>query len=140
MHIDGVVADANVLLSAIVGKAALRVFTDFPVPVHTTQFNADEVLEYLPGMAKKYDLPDDLVLLQWHLLPMLVHQQYEYILHLDEARLALSKRDPDDAHPLALAMELDLPLWTNDKDLSGHGVECLTTAVLISRLSQPQSR
>jgi len=140
MNLDGVVADANVLLSAVVGKAALRVFTDFSVPVHTSQYNADEVLEYLPIMAKKYDLPDDLVLLQWHLLPMRVYQQYEYILHLDVARQALLKRDPDDAHPLALAMELDLPLWTNDKDLSGHGVECLTTAVLISLLSRLQSR
>jgi len=72
MNIEGSVADANVLLSAVVGKAALRVFTDFSVPVHTSQYNADEVLEYLPVMAKKYDLPDDLVLLQWHLLPMQV--------------------------------------------------------------------
>lgn len=61
MIIDGVVADANVLLSAVVGKAALRVFTEFSVPIHTSQFNADEVLEYLPVMAHKYDLPIDLV-------------------------------------------------------------------------------
>jgi predicted nucleic acid-binding protein len=134
MIIEGVVADANVLLSAVVGKAALRVFTDFSVSIHASQFNADEVLEYLPVMAQKYDLPTDLVLLQWHLLPMQVHQQYEYILHLDAARQALSKRDPDDAHPLALAMELEIPLWTNDKDLSGRGVEFLTTAVLIKQL------
>ena len=31
MPIAGVVADANVLLSAVVGKAALRVFTEFNV-------------------------------------------------------------------------------------------------------------
>lgn len=140
MNFDGVVADANVLLSAIVGKAALRVFTEFSVPIHTSQFNADEVLEYLPFMAQKYVLPTNLVLYRWHLLPIQVHQQYEYILHLDTARQALLKRDPDDAHPLALAMELDLPLWTNDKDLLDHGVECLTTAVLINQLSQPRSR
>ena len=34
MPIEGVVADANVLLSAVVGKAALRVFTEFNVIVH----------------------------------------------------------------------------------------------------------
>jgi predicted nucleic acid-binding protein len=134
MIIEGVVADANVLLSAVIGKAALRVFTDFSVSVHVSQFNADEVLEYLPVMAHKYGIPTDLVLLQWHLLQMQVHQQYGYILHLDAARQALLERDPDDAHPLALAMELELPLWTNDRDLSGHGVECLSTAVLIKRL------
>ena len=48
MPIEGVVADANVLLSATVGKAALRVITAFDVVVHVAQFKADEVAEYLP--------------------------------------------------------------------------------------------
>ena len=39
----GVVADANVLLSAIVGKSALRVFAEFAIQVHASQFNADGV-------------------------------------------------------------------------------------------------
>jgi len=42
--IDEVVADANVLLSAVVGKAALRVLTNFGVIVHVAEFNANEVL------------------------------------------------------------------------------------------------
>ena len=48
MPIEGVVADANVLLSAVVGKAALRIITAFDVVAHVAQFNADEVAEYLP--------------------------------------------------------------------------------------------
>ena len=40
MPIAGVVADANVLLSAIIGKAALRVITEFAIQVHVSQFNA----------------------------------------------------------------------------------------------------
>ena len=43
MLIEGVVADANVLLSAVVGKAALRVFTQFDIAVHVAQFNCNEV-------------------------------------------------------------------------------------------------
>ena len=43
MPIAGVVADANVLLSAAVGKAALRVLTEFDIAVHVAQFNTDEV-------------------------------------------------------------------------------------------------
>src|SRR5262245_51249297 len=65
MPIASVVADANVLLSAVVGKAALRVFTKFTVTVHVAQFNADEVTEYLPYMASKYELPLELVKMQW---------------------------------------------------------------------------
>lgn len=41
MPIEGVVADANVLLSARVGKAVLRVITEFKLEVHVAQFNAD---------------------------------------------------------------------------------------------------
>lgn len=48
MPIASVVADANVLLSAVAGKAALRVFTEFGLTVHVAEFTADEVVEYLP--------------------------------------------------------------------------------------------
>lgn len=40
MPIEGVVADANVLLSVAVGKVALRVITEFKLEVHVAQFNA----------------------------------------------------------------------------------------------------
>lgn len=140
MPIEGVVADANVLLSAVIGKAALRVFTEFRVRVHACQFNADEVMEYPPTMANKYMLPPNLVQLQWHLLPVRIHQQQDYILHLDDARNDLRGRDPDDAHPLALARQLGLALWSNDRDLFGHGVECLPTARLIRKLEVEMRR
>ena len=71
MPIEGVVADANVLLSAVVGKAALRVISDFDIVVHVSQFNADEVAEYLPLLSAKYDLQIELVEMQWKLLPSL---------------------------------------------------------------------
>jgi hypothetical protein len=60
MRIAAVVADANVILSAAIGKAALRVFTQFEVEVHATEFNLLEVEEYLPHLAQKYRLPEHL--------------------------------------------------------------------------------
>lgn len=118
MPIAAVVGDANVLLSAVIGKAALRVFTEYGVEVHVCEFNADEVREYLPRMASKYGLPFDLVELQLRLLPMRLHPEADYADRLAEAQTDLAARDPDDAHPLALARTLGLPLWTNDRDLS----------------------
>jgi predicted nucleic acid-binding protein len=132
--VSAVVADANVLLAAVIGKAALRIFTEFAVEVHATPFNAEEVAEYLPHMAAKYDLPLELVLLQWKLLPIRLHPEPDYASILPRAKRDLSKRDPDDAHPLALARALELPLWSNDKDLAGHGVKCFTTARLLKGL------
>lgn len=136
MPIASVVADANVLLSAVVGKAALRVFTKFRVMVHVAQFNADEVTEYLPYMASKYELLLELVELQWKLLPLRIHPTGEYRSQLPQAIADLKDRDPEDAHALALARTLTLPLWSNDRDLRGLGVECYPTARLLRLLAE----
>jgi predicted nucleic acid-binding protein len=137
MPIAGVVADANVLLSAIVGRSALRVFTEFAVEVHATQYNADEVEEYLPEMAQKYDLPTELVQLQWKLLPVRFHPEDDYTAHLRGALAELKDRDSEDAHVLALAKSQGLPIWSNDRDLAKVTAECLTTAKLL-RILQDQ--
>jgi predicted nucleic acid-binding protein len=134
MPIAGVVADANVLLSAIVGKSALRVFTEFAIQVHATQFNVDEVTEYLPEMAQKYRLPVELVSLQWKLLPLRLHREEDYKAYLRDALAELKNRDPEDAHVLALAKSGRLSIWSNDRDLANVTVECLTTAKLLRAL------
>jgi len=134
MPIAAVVADANVLLSAAVGNAALRVFTDSAVEVHATRFNAEEVEEYLPRLSSKYGLPEQLVWMLWRLLPVCLHDAQNYAKHMPAARRDLADRDLDDAHPLALARTLDTPLWSNDRDLQGHGLRCLTTAQLLKHL------
>jgi len=134
MSIDAVVADANVLLSAAIGKAALRVMVDYSVEAHVTNFNSSEVERYIPRLCEKFSLPQDLVELQWRLLPVTRHSEGEYESHLGWARRQLEDRDPADAHPLALAKALRLPLWSNDSDLKGHGIVCYTTAVLLKRL------
>ena len=136
MLIEGVVADANVLLSAVVGKAALRVFTEFDVIVHVAQFNTDEVAEYLPQMARKYGLAVELVEMQWKLLPLRIHSISEYRRTLPQALLDLERRDPEDAHALALARSLSLPIWSNDRDFDDLDVECYSTARLLRRLTE----
>jgi predicted nucleic acid-binding protein len=130
----GVVADANVLLSAALGKAALRVFSEHKISVHTTRFNADEVIEYLPWLSSKYEIPLELLQLQWKLLPLRIHGPETYAHQMEEATRLLAVRDPEDAHPLALARALSLPLWSNDSDLANVGVACYTTARLLKML------
>src|SRR5262245_56463043 len=136
MPIANVVADANVLLSAVVGKAALRVFTEFMVIVHVAQFNANEVAEYLPYMANKYELLVELVEMQWKLLPLCIHPVDDYHSRLPQAISDLKNRDPEDAHVLALARSLTVPIWSNDRDLRGLDVECYTTARLLRLLAE----
>lgn len=135
MPIEGVVADANVLLSAVVGKAALRVITAFDIVVHVAQFNADEVAEYLPLMATKYNLQIELVEMQWKLLPPKFYPLRAYQARLSQAIEDLKHRDPEDAHTLALARSLDLPIWSNDRDFQNVKVDCYSTARLLRALS-----
>lgn len=134
MPIDAIVADANVLLSAILGKAALRVIAQHRVAVHATRFNADEVEEYIPRLSVRYGLPEDLVQLQWRLLPVVLHAENEYAERLLTARERLQSRDPEDAHALALAWTLGLPLWSNDRDFEGQAIRRFTTAQLLREL------
>ncbi|HEX6902832.1 MAG TPA: PIN domain-containing protein [Thermoanaerobaculia bacterium] len=131
----GIVADANVLLSAALGKAASRVFSEFRVPVHTTLFNAGEVEEYLPRLSIKYGISLDVLQLQWDLLPLHVHDYESYKDYFEAAERDLASLDPEDAHPLALARALSLPLWSNDSDLAETGVVCYTTARLLKILA-----
>jgi predicted nucleic acid-binding protein len=140
MPIAGIVADANVLLSAIVGKTALRVFTEFGIQVHAAQYNADEVTEYLPEVSHKYKLPVELVRLQWKLLPVRLHREEDYKAYLPEALAELKDRDPEDAHVLALAKSKTLPIWSNDRDLANVSVECFTTARLLRILQEHSER
>jgi predicted nucleic acid-binding protein len=140
MRIDAVVADANVLLSAVIGKAALRVFTDFEVAVHVAEFNLAEVEEYVPRLADKYALPQYLLRLNLRLLPISVHPEEDYKTGLAAARERLAERDPDDAHPLALAIALSLPLWSNDRDFEGCGVEVHPTSRLLALLDRRDPR
>ncbi len=134
MPIAAVVADANVLLSAVLGGAASRVILQHGVVAHVTGFNEAEVGEYLPRLCRKFDLPEHLVALQWQLLPRVSHAVGDYEAHLGWADERVGLRDPDDVHPLALARALGLALWSNDRDLEGHGLACYPTAVLLALL------
>jgi predicted nucleic acid-binding protein len=134
--IEAVVADANVLLSAVIGKAALKVFTEYDVAVHVAEFNAKEVEEYIPHMVAKYALPAELVETQWRILRLAVHPLQDYEQALPNSLEKLKDRDPDDAHALALATVMQVPVWTNDKDLEHLDVECYSTARLLRSLER----
>ncbi|MDP2913906.1 MAG: PIN domain-containing protein [Candidatus Aminicenantes bacterium] len=167
---EEVVADANVLLSAVIGKAANKIFSEFVLRVHVAEFNAREVEEYLPMMAEKYKLPMDLVQLQWRILPIIKHaptaagapgfargstsavlaRGYKprasgepkarpltrYARYYKKAVKDLKERDPEDAHALALARALKLPLWSNDRHLDKMDLPVFSTAKLLSILAE----
>jgi len=129
------VADANVLLSAVIGgRAGLALRHDRVEQVFTPAAAYDEVFEYLPSLAKKKRLELDTLLLACAALPVTVVESSDYKGKLATARRRIGKRDPDDVDVLALALALNLPVWSNDNDFEDAGVEWYTTAELLKTL------
>jgi predicted nucleic acid-binding protein len=127
-------ADANVLLSAVLGHAALRVFTCTDVSVLTTKHTLEEVREYLPLLARQYDMLPQALEAQLRLLAVRGCPLREYAAKLETAKRALARRDPDDVDLLALALAYSIPVWSNDSDFDDAAVEWYTTARLLRRL------
>jgi len=129
------VADANVLLSAVTeGRARLVLARADLTDVVTTVAALDEVNEYAEPLARKLRLPLGTVLLAVATLPVTVVDRDEYAASLREAERRIGRRDPDDIDTLALALHLDAPVWSNDRDFEGAGVEWYTTARLLKTL------
>ena len=115
------VADANVLLSAVIGgRAALAPRHDKVEQVFTPAAAYDEVFEYLLPLAKKKRLDLDTLLLACAALPVTVVERSEYQTKLSTAKRRIGKRDPDDVDVLALALMLQLPVWSHRQRLRAH--------------------
>ena len=130
-----VAADSNVLLSAAVGHAARRVFERVPrLLVVTTEANLAEVQAYLPSMSESYGL--DLLEVQEALaaLPIRLYNVRWYRSRIPEARRYLQDRDPGDVALAALALKLQIPIWSNDRDFEGMPIETYPTAKLLKAL------
>ena len=128
-------ADANVLLSAVLGGRA-RLILECPQvdEVLTVEQIMAEVEEYAVFLARKKHLAEDLVLLAVSALPVAVVARSAYAEAIPEAKKRIGQRDPDDIELLALALAFDLPVWSNDKDFEGTGIRWLTTEKLLGQL------
>jgi predicted nucleic acid-binding protein len=129
------VADANVLLSAVIGGRARLVLHHPDVEeVYAPVFALDEVHEYLAVLAEKRRLRLDTLLLTLAALPVTVVERSEYQHHVKEATRRMQRRDPNDADVLALSLHLGHAVWSNDNDFDDAGVKWHTTAELLKTL------
>lgn len=133
-NLRSVAADSNVLLSAIAGKAALRVFRAPDLTIVTTEENIAEVLEYIPEFAARYEIPEEALLDMLALLTFEVYPKRGYATQLFAARALMADRDPDDVPLAALALKLGIPIWSNDHDFDGFPTGVYPTAKLIKVL------
>ena len=129
------VADANVLLAAVLGGRARDVLKHPDIEeLLTAEVTLAEVQEYAVILARKRRLSLDILLLAIAALPVTVVEQAVYASALARARRLIARRDPNDVDVLALALHMKLPLWSNDNDFEATGIEWYTTAQLLRRL------
>ena len=127
------VADANVLLAAVLGGQAKTVLQHPEIDEVLTAEALAEVEEYAPILAKKKRLSLDTLLLAIAALPVTVVEKAIYSSSLPQARKLIASRDPDDVDILALALHTNLPLWSNDNDFEEAGIEWYTTAEMLRK-------
>lgn len=127
-------ADSNVILSAVIGKAALRIFLRPEIEFATTRFNILEVEKYIPHLASKYGLDGRSLLLQLRMLPITTFGEKHYRSHIPEATRLLKERDPDDVHLAALALKEGISIWSNDRDFAKLSLQVYPTAQLLKLL------
>ncbi|MGO8788930.1 MAG: PIN domain-containing protein [Terriglobia bacterium] len=128
-------ADANVLLSAVLGGRAKLILESPQIDeILTVEPIMAEVEEYAGLLARKKRLAEDLVLLAVGALPVTIVGRADYAAAIPEAMKRIGQRDPDDADLLALALTFNVPVWSNDKDFEGAGVAWLTTEALLRQL------
>ncbi len=133
-HLKRIAADSNVLLSAVIGKAALRILTHPEIEVITTHFNIGEISEYLPQLASKYELDLTALMLQLQMMPVTLFRESDYKSEIPKAEKFMGGRDLDDKHLLALALKENVPIWSNDKDFENLLVPVYNTAQLLKIL------
>jgi predicted nucleic acid-binding protein len=130
-----IAADANVPLSAVIGGRARLVLSHPEIEeVATTEATFAEVREYALLLGRKKKLAPDALLLAVTALPVSIIAPEVYEGAMAEARRLIEWRDPDDVEILALTLQLKIPLWSNDNDFEGCGIEQLTTAELLRTL------
>jgi len=102
--------------------------------VLTAESTLSEVQDYTAQPARKKRLSLDVVLLAAAALSVKVVEGAVYQASIQEAERRIGRRDPDDFELLALALHAKVPVWSNDNDFEGVGVEWFTTAELLARL------
>ncbi len=110
-------------------------FTERPdILVVTTRVTIGEVRWHLPEFAERYRLDVAELHNAVDRLPVVRYGPIKYRSHLDEARRYLGHRDPDDVALAALALKLDIPVWSNDNDFRELPLTVYTTAALLRAL------
>lgn len=99
-----------------------------------TEAVAVEIARHIPSLAAKRGLDPTLLFAALAVMPIEWKAPGEYEHLRSEAESRIAARDPDDWPTVALALQLSLPVWSQDKDFEDAGIEVFTTGRLLDAL------
>lgn len=127
----GLVLDANILIRAVLGRRVRSLLETYE---DSTDFYAPDVCfedarGYIPRVLRSRDEDAEAGLIVLQRIGALV-QPVDQVLYGDLEPLArerMAARDVEDWPVVAVAVMLNVPIWTEDRDFFGSGIATWTT-------------
>ena len=120
-----IVADANIILSALLGGKPSSILFDPRFQFATTKFTLREVRKYLSKLAEKLGIFQKELFTLLNQLPLKIYPKSFYRDKLKEAKRMIEHIDKEDVDILALALKFQTYLWSQDKDFEKAGYKKL---------------
>lgn len=125
------VLDANILIRAVLGKRVRSLIETYAGPVRffTPDVCVASAEEYLPDLARRrgWSAEEGLALLARVCDWIEVVERALYNDCEEDAKARMVGRDEDDWPVAAVALALESPIWTEDRDFFGAGIATWTT-------------
>jgi predicted nucleic acid-binding protein len=135
---ETIAVDANPLLSALRGGKARVALLSGKFIFITTEYTTWEVKKYIPELSKESGVPESELFYAFDHFPIIAMPPVVYDEKRNQAENLIARRDPKDVDILALALKLDTPLWTNDKDFNNISeLKVFTTSDMLEKLAAP---
>jgi len=131
------VIDANILFAALIArKKSLDIILRPNIEVAAPEFIKQEWKEHQEEIAKKAGLSYDEAMAFFIILTEKVRFYTPEEIKQEMEEIKDTIKDADDIEYLALALKLNCPLWSEDKDLKEQSVvKVINTKELLERIS-----
>jgi predicted nucleic acid-binding protein len=127
----GLVLDANILIRAVFGRRVRQILEAYEevAGFYSPDVCFQDARKYIPNLSARRGFDPAIGLLVLEKVGRMVEpvDRSLYEGFQDLARERVINRDPDDWPIVAVALLLDLPIWTEDQDFFGSGIATWTT-------------
>lgn len=129
-----IVIDANILVRAVLGIRVRELIERYcdSTAFYVAESNVEEAMQYLGELTSKRGIREEI----WQesfagiMAAVQIIPQVELATAEAEAMARIGQRDPADWPAVAVALQFDCAVWTEDKDFFGSGVATWTSATI----------